>query len=145
MLSFFPRGVLDEILNLIESVSEGFPSYSQKLDTVTCLKYLGAVLSQKGSKSEVLSGIVQATVALTKPKLIRRDRNIPLRSKVKLIYSPVISIFLYACESTGTFTTELEKRKQAFEMRCYRMTVLYNSVLRLRRFAERFKQPLYLI
>ena len=28
MLSFFPRGVLDEILNLIESVSEGFPTYS---------------------------------------------------------------------------------------------------------------------
>ena len=28
MLCFFPRGVLDEILNLIESVSEGFPSYS---------------------------------------------------------------------------------------------------------------------
>ena len=28
MLSFFPRGVLDGILNLIESVSEGFPSYS---------------------------------------------------------------------------------------------------------------------
>ena len=27
-LSFFQRGVLDEILNLIESVSEGFPSYS---------------------------------------------------------------------------------------------------------------------
>ena len=27
MLLFFPRGVLDEILNLIESVSEGFPSY----------------------------------------------------------------------------------------------------------------------
>ena len=28
MLSFFSRGVLDEILNLIESVSERFPSYS---------------------------------------------------------------------------------------------------------------------
>ena len=28
MLSFFPRGVLDEILNLFGSVSEGFPSYS---------------------------------------------------------------------------------------------------------------------
>ena len=27
LLSFFPRGVLDEILNLIESVSEDFPSY----------------------------------------------------------------------------------------------------------------------
>ena len=30
MLSFFPRGVLDEILILIESVSEDFPSYSYK-------------------------------------------------------------------------------------------------------------------
>ena len=28
VLSFFPRGVLDEILNFIESVSEGFPPYS---------------------------------------------------------------------------------------------------------------------
>ena len=28
MLSFSPLDVLDEILNLIESVSEGFPSYS---------------------------------------------------------------------------------------------------------------------
>ena len=28
MLSFFSRDVLDEILNLIESVSEGFPTYS---------------------------------------------------------------------------------------------------------------------
>ena len=27
MLSFFPPSVLDEILNLIESVSQGFPSY----------------------------------------------------------------------------------------------------------------------
>ena len=27
MLFFFPRGVLGEILNLIESVSGGFPSY----------------------------------------------------------------------------------------------------------------------
>ena len=28
MLPFFPRGVLDEIWDLIESVSEGFPTYS---------------------------------------------------------------------------------------------------------------------
>ena len=28
MLFFFPRDVLDGVLNLIESVSEGFPSYS---------------------------------------------------------------------------------------------------------------------
>ena len=28
MLSFFSQDVLGEILNLIESISEGFPSYS---------------------------------------------------------------------------------------------------------------------
>ena len=28
MLSIFPRDVLDEILNLMEAVSEGFPTYS---------------------------------------------------------------------------------------------------------------------
>ena len=28
VLSFFPRDVLDEVLDLIESVSEGFPTYS---------------------------------------------------------------------------------------------------------------------
>ena len=27
VLSFFPRDILDEILDLIESVSEGFPTY----------------------------------------------------------------------------------------------------------------------
>ena len=31
VLSFFPRDVLDEILNLIGSVSEGFPSYSSSV------------------------------------------------------------------------------------------------------------------
>ena len=35
VLSFFPRDVLDEILNLIESVSEDFPSYSFKYEVNT--------------------------------------------------------------------------------------------------------------
>ena len=34
MLSCFPRGVLDEILNLIESVSMGFPSYSYTISNI---------------------------------------------------------------------------------------------------------------
>ena len=37
MLSFFPRGVLDEIFNLIESVSEEFPSYSCLRLGLSCL------------------------------------------------------------------------------------------------------------
>ena len=66
---------------------------------------------------EVLSRIAQATAALTKLKPIWRDNNISLASKVKLMCSLAISIFLYACES-WTLTAELEKRMQAFEMRC---------------------------
>ena len=91
----------------------------QKLGTVTSFKYLGAVVSDDGSKPEVLSRIAQATAALTKLKPIWRDNNISLGSKVKLMRSLVISIFLYACES-WTLTAELEKRMHAFEMRCYR-------------------------
>ena len=91
----------------------------QKLDIVTSFKYLGAVVSDDGSKPVVLSRIAQATAALTKLKPIWRDNNISLGSKVRLMHSLVISIFLYSCES-WTLTAELEKRTQAFEMRCYR-------------------------
>ena len=69
----------------------------QKLGTVTSFKYLGAVISDDGPKPEVLSRISQATAALIKLKPIWRDNNISLRSKVKLMRSLVISIFLYAC------------------------------------------------
>ena len=89
------------------------------MGTVTSFKYLGAVVSDDGSKTEVLSRTEQATAALTKLKPIRRDNNISLGSKVKLMRSLVISTFLYACESWN-LTAELEKRTQAFEMRCYR-------------------------
>ena len=50
MLSLFPRGVLDEILNLIESASEGFPSYS--CTDLTDNTYLSGELSL-----EIYSGL----------------------------------------------------------------------------------------
>ena len=40
-------------------------------------------------------------------------------SKIRLMRSPVTSIFLYACES-WTLKAELQRRTQAMEMRCYR-------------------------
>ena len=41
VLSFFPRDVLDEILNLIESVSEDFPSYScYQISALKTVQYL---------------------------------------------------------------------------------------------------------
>ena len=73
-------------------------------------------LSMKFSEPEILSKNEQATAALSKLKPVWKDNNISLGSKVKLMCSLIISIFLYACES-WTLTAELEKRTQAFEMR----------------------------
>ena len=58
------------------------------METATSFKNLGAVVSDDGSKPEVLSRIAQATAALTKLKPIWRDNNISLGSKVKLMRSP---------------------------------------------------------
>ena len=67
----------------------------QKLGTVTSFKYLGAVVSDNGSKLEVLSRIAEATAALTKLKPIWRENNISLGSKVKLMRPLVISILIF--------------------------------------------------
>ena len=70
----------------------------QKLETVTSFKYLGSVITDEGSKPELLSRIAQATAALTRLKPVWNDRSIPLTSKIRLMCSLVTSIFLYACE-----------------------------------------------
>ena len=91
----------------------------QKLETVTSFKYLGSVITDEGSKPEILSRIAQTTAALTRLKPVWHDRSISLNSKIQLMRSLVTSIFLYACES-WTLTAELQRRIQAMEMRCYR-------------------------
>ena len=91
----------------------------QKLETVTSFKYLGSVITDEGSKLEILSRIEQATAALTRLKPVWIDKSISLSSKIRLKRSLVTSIFLYACES-WTLTAVLQRRLQAMEMRCYR-------------------------
>ena len=56
---------------------------------------------------------------MTKLKPIWDDKNISISSKIKLMRSLAMSIYLYACE-TWTLTAELERRIAALEMRCYR-------------------------
>ena len=45
----------------------------QKLETVTSIKYLGTVITDEGSKHEILSGIAQTTAALTRLKPVWID------------------------------------------------------------------------
>ena len=53
----------------------------QKLETVTGFKYLGSVITDEGSKPEILSRIAQTTAALTKLQPVQNYRGIFLSSK----------------------------------------------------------------
>ena len=54
----------------------------QMLETVTSFKYLGSVITDEGSKPEVLSRITQTTAALTRLKPVLNDSSISLSSKI---------------------------------------------------------------
>ena len=71
----------------------------QMLETVTSFKYLSSVISDEGSKPEILPRIAQATAALTRLKIVWNDKSISLSSKIRLMCSLVTFIFLYAYES----------------------------------------------
>ena len=66
----------------------------EKSDEVDSFKYLGAVVTDQGSKPEVLSRIAQTTAALARLKTIWSDKHIPLISKIRLMRSLVISVLL---------------------------------------------------
>ena len=105
--------------NNTSSINTEIKVNGQKLETVTSFKYLGSVVSDEGSKPEILSTIAQTTAALTRLKPVWIDKSISLSAKMRLMRSLVASIFLYACES-WTLTAELQRKIQAMEMRCYR-------------------------
>ena len=54
----------------------------QKLETVTSFKYLGSVVTDEGSKPEILSRIAQTTAALTRLKPVWIDKRFSLSSKI---------------------------------------------------------------
>ena len=56
---------------------------------------------------------------MTKLKVIWNDKNIAISSKIRLMRSLAMSIFVYACE-TWTITADTERRMQTLEMRCFR-------------------------
>ena len=66
----------------------------QRLEEVENFKYLVAIISNEGSKAEILLRIAQTTAALSRLKIIWRDKNIPPASKVKLMRTLILSTFL---------------------------------------------------
>ena len=66
----------------------------QRLEAVKNFKYLGAIISNEG-KPEILSRIVQTTTALSRLKIMWRDKNSSLASKIKLMHTLILSTFLW--------------------------------------------------
>ena len=56
----------DQIYDNASGISKELEVNGQKLETVTGCKYLGSVVSDEGSKLEILSRIAQTTEALTR-------------------------------------------------------------------------------
>ncbi|KAI0213327.1 hypothetical protein LSAT2_001654 [Lamellibrachia satsuma] len=105
--------------NNTQGISTEVKVNGQKLETVKSFRYLGSIITDEGSKPEILARIAQTTAALTRLKPLWNDRNITVSSKIRLMRSLVMSIFLYASE-TWTPSADLQKRIQAMEMRCFR-------------------------
>ena len=56
--------------NNTKGISTDITIGNKKLETVRSFQYLGAIVSDEGSKPEVLSRIAQTTAAVTKLKVI---------------------------------------------------------------------------
>ena len=104
--------------NNTQGISTEVKVNGQRLETVKSFRYLGSIITDEGSKPEILARIAQTTAALTRLKPLWNDRNITVSSKIRLMRSLVMSIFLYASE-TWTLSADLQKRIQTMEMRCF--------------------------
>ena len=89
--------------NNTNGISSNIRVNGEKLETVQSFKYLGAIVSDEGSMPEIRSRISRTIAALTKLKTIWDAKNIDLSSKIRLLRSLVMSIFLYSKE-TWTLT-----------------------------------------
>ena len=107
------------MMNNINGMSSTIKVSGEKLETVQSFKHLGAIVTDEGSRPEILSRIAQATGALANLKVMWKDKNIALNTKIRLLRSLIMSIFLYACE-TWTLTVETERKIQTIEMRSSR-------------------------
>ncbi|GFR94667.1 endonuclease-reverse transcriptase, partial [Elysia marginata] len=99
-----------------ESSKKEIKVNGQILESVRKFKDLGSIITDEGSKPEILSRMAQTT---TKLKPIWNNKNIAISSKIRLLHSLVMSIFLFACES-WTLNADTERKIRAMEMGCYR-------------------------
>ena len=85
------------MINIISGINTEIKVNGQKLEAVTSFKYLGSVITDEGSKPEILSRRAQATAALTRLEPVWNDRNISLGSNMIMIDALPCHIHLPVC------------------------------------------------
>ena len=90
------------------------------LEEVESFVYLGSIMDKKGgTEADIKSRIGKARSAFTSLNKIWKDRQISLRTKLRLYNSNVKAILLYGCETWNTSQTCM-KKLQTFVNRCLR-------------------------
>ena len=100
-----------ELANLVEHLEKTSTSYGMEISaekTKLMTNNTQGISTEVKVNGQRLARIAQTTAALTRLKPLWNDRNITVSSKIRLMRSLVMSIFLYASE-TWTFSADLQK------------------------------------
>ena len=90
------------------------------IEKVDSMIYLGQLFTSDGRCiKEIIRRIQIARCTFTKMKTFFRDRNINIKTKLRVIRYYVISTLLYGAE-TWTLSTEMEQRIESLEIWIYR-------------------------
>ena len=100
-------GKIQVMTNCGGHFTNGILLHGEEIKEVNTFKYIGSIIDDKGSNKRIISKIAHTTSVLTKLSVIWNDRNLMLKSNIRLLHSLVGSIFLYAYE-TWTITKELQ-------------------------------------
>lgn len=93
----------------------------QSLEEVTSFTYLGSIITNGTSTTtEVKSRLARCTSANCRLKPLWANRNITLKTKLKLYNTLIVPILLYGCE-TWVLTKANERKLTAFQFKAYRM------------------------
>ncbi|KAE9546983.1 hypothetical protein FO519_009804 [Halicephalobus sp. NKZ332] len=93
-----------------------------RIEQVKKFKYLGSIVQEKkvAASEEVLSRIGQSTTAFSTLKwCLWNQKNITVKTKIRLFRTLVMPILLYGAETWTLLQTDLNKL-EVFQMRCLR-------------------------
>ena len=95
------------MMNSAEGISREIKVNNACVEVVHQFKYVSSIVTDEGSKPEVLFRIAQTMQARERLKAIWKDQSISKRIKIELMQTLVFLIFLYVCE---TWTLMVEMR-----------------------------------